>query len=347
MRELVIVIADLYLPRELCSPSRDGFTNIPGIERVARFGAGASLPRGWRNWLLATIGRADLEDVAPACVAAAALETDSDAAATAQPAAVTRWIATAVHVRAGLTSAHLDPRGLLRLAAAEQTTLAADFASHFGSAHHTLVPLPAGEFLLVTPGLAPCATEEPARHAGEVLEQLMPSGRAAAPLRRLLAEIEMWLHAQPLNEARRARGEAPVTALWPWGATGRIVQPELWAVSGLQVAFGRDAWLAGLWRLQGGTCRQVPQQVEEVLAAGGSLAVLTLDVGGELRDEQDTVAAALSRLDERFITPALQALRRGRLTGVTVVLNDARVRVGRGSLRRFWRRSVRGLAGFA
>jgi hypothetical protein len=338
VRELVIVIADLYLPRERYSPSRDGFTNIPGIEAVARFGAGASLPRGWRDWLLATIGRADLADVAPACIAAAA--------ATAQHAPVTRWIATAVHVRAGLTSAHLDPRGVLRLASAEQTALAADFARHFGSAHYTLSPLPAGEFLLGTPGLTPCVTEEPARHAGAVLEQLMPSGPAAAPLRRLLAEIEMWLHAQPLNEARRARGEAPVTALWPWGATGRIVQPEQRALPGLPAAFGRDAWLEGLWRLQGGACRPVPQRLEEVLDAGASLAVLTLEVGGQLHDERDTVAAALSRLDERFITPALQVLRRGTLAGLTVVLNDARVRVERASLRRFWRRRVRGLAGF-
>jgi hypothetical protein len=349
VRELVIVIADLYLPRERGSPSGDGFHDIPGIECVARFGARAPLPRGWRNWLLATIGRTDLEEVAPACIAAAALETGGDAAATAEHrlAAGTRWIATAVHVRAGLTHAHLDPRGLLRLAPAEQGALAADFAGHFGSAHHTLIPLPSGEFLLGTLGLTPCATEEPARHAGGVLEQLMPSGPAAAPLRRLLAEIEMWLHAQPLNEARSARGEAPVTALWPWGATGRIVQPEQRALCGHLVAFGRDAWLEGLWRLQGEVCRPVPQHLEEVLAAGASVAVLTLELRGQLRDERDTVSAALSRLDERFIAPALQRLRRGALTGVTVVLNDTRVRVGRGSLRRFWHRPVPGLAGFA
>jgi hypothetical protein len=124
------------------------------------------------------------------------------------------------------------------------------------------------------------------------------------------------------------------------------VQPEQRVLSGLPAAFGRDAWLEGLWRLQGGACRPVPQRLEEVLDAGASLAVLTLEVGGQLHDERDTVAAALSRLDERFITPALQVLRRGTLAGLTVVLNDARVRVERASLRRFWRRRVRGLAGF-
>jgi hypothetical protein len=125
------------------------------------------------------------------------------------------------------------------------------------------------------------------------------------------------------------------------------VQPEQRAPSALPAAFGRDAWLEGLWRLQGGVCRAVPQRLEEVLAAGASAAVLILEVGGQLRDERDTVAAALSRLDERFISPALQALRRGMLAGLTVVLNDVCARVGRGSLRRFWRRKMRGLAGFA
>ena len=325
------------------------FTQIPGLECVARFAARARLPRGWRSWLLGTIGRADLEEVAPACIAAAALGSGSDVTAAAERSAqaATHWIATAVHVRAGLARAHLDPRGLLRLAPAEQAALAADFAGNFGSSHYTLMPLPAGEFLLGTPGLVPLPTEEPARHAGAALEQLMPTGRGAAPLRRLLAEIEMWLHTQPLNDARRSCGEPPITALWPWGAMGRIVQPEPRASSALPAAFGRDAWLEGLWRLGSGLCRATPQSLDEVLAAGASAAVLVLEVGGQLRDERDTVAAALSRLDERFISPALQALRRGTLAGLTVVLNDARARVVRGSLRRFWRRPRGGLAGFA
>jgi hypothetical protein len=55
----------------------------------------------------------------------------------------------------------------------------------------------------------------------------------------------------------------------------------------------------------------------------------------------------LRRLDERFIAPALQSLRRGAVDGVSVMLNDARARIGRGSLRKFWRRTPRGLAGFA
>src|SRR5215469_4388347 len=348
VEQLVIVIPDLYLPRELRGASGDGtaFDDIAGIESVARFGVRTSLVHGWRAWLLGHIGRADLEGIAPACIATAALDPPS-AASPADPAPTsTHWIATALHLHAGLTRVHLDPRGLLRLTPPEQAILAADFARTFGFSSQTLVPLPSGEFLLSTPGIAPLATEEPARVACGELEQLMPTGAASTPLRRLLAEIEMWLHALPLNEARSSRGEATITTLWPWGAAGRIVRPEPRAPSGLPIAFGRDAWLQGLWRLNGALCRTPPEHLEEVLASGARAAVLVIEVGGQLRGDAATVAGALRRVDERFVSPALQALRRGPLEGVTVIVNDTGAHIGRRSLRKLWRRTLRGLEGF-
>jgi len=350
VHELVIVIPDLYLPRELRGACGDGttFDDIAGIESVARFGARTRLVHGWRAWLLGHIGRADLESIAPACIAAAALDPVAAASpANPLPPPVTRWIAAAVHLHAGLTRVHLDPRGLLRLTPAEQAILAADFARTFGSSGQTLAPLPSGEFLLGTPGLVPLATEEPARAACGELDQLMPTGTAATPLRRLLAEIEMWLHALPLNEARRSRDEASITALWPWGAVGRIVRPEPRPPSGLPTAFGRDAWLQGLWQLNGAVCRTPPEHLEEVLASGAGAAVLVVEVGGQLRGDAATVAGALRRVDERFVSPALQALRQRGLASVTVIVNDIRAHIERRSLRKLWRRTLRGLEGFA
>jgi hypothetical protein len=350
VRELVIVIPDLYQPHELWGASRDDTRpeEIPGLETVARFGARTKLAAGWRSWLLGEIDRLDLEGLAPACIAAAALDPALAASlANSLTPSVTSWIATAVHLHAGLTRVHFDQRGLLRLTPVEQAVLSADFARTFGSSHQTLAALPSGEFLLSTPGLPPLATKEPGRAACGELDQMMPSGAAAAPLRRLLAEIEMWLHALPLNEARRSRGEVPVTALWPWGAAGRIVRPERRAPSELPPAFGRDAWLDGLWRLNGAACRTPPEHLGEVLAAGTRAAVLVVEVGGQWRADESSLGGALRRLDERFVSPALQALRRGAIDGVSVMLNDACARIERGSLRKFWRRTLRGLEGFA
>jgi hypothetical protein len=347
VREIVIVIADVYLPpaaAEAGSAAGASFHNVPGIECAGRFGARAGLAGGWREWLAESLGRADLAGVAPACIAAAAI----DAAATARGTA-TSWIATAVHLSAGLTRVHLDHRGILRLPRAQQSALAADFTYVFGSSGYELTPLPSGDFLLTTPGITPVSTTEPARCAGGEVAQGLPDGTAAGPLRRLLTEVEMWLHGQALNDARRAQGMLPVTALWLWGAAGRRLQPQVRPARAKEQAFGRDAYLNGLWHLQGSACRALPQGLAEALADGDAQRViLVLEAGGELHSGfQGTVAEAVAQFDSRFVSPALRALRAGECANLTLIVNDTRVMMRRTSGLRRWRRARAGLGAFA
>jgi hypothetical protein len=347
VREIVIVIADLYLPRgaDPATPEAAAFAAVPGIETLGRFGIRTHLAAGWREWLARSLGRADLAAAAPARVAAALLPAEP----TAAREAVTSWIATPVQLTAGLAHVHLDPRGILRLPAADLAALAEDFGMTFGASGFSLTPLPSGELLLRTPGIEPIETSEPARCALEGVAQALPRGPAAAALRRLIAEIEMWLHGLPLNAARRRRCEPPVTALWPWGATGRIVRAARAAGQEGALAFGRDAWLEGLWHLQGSDCRALPPHLQEVLgAAGAERCVLVMEVGGELqRAGQGTLADALARLDARFVSPALRALRAAELSAVTLIVNDTRVRVQQHSRLKLWRRARAGLRAFA
>src|SRR5215831_3530981 len=110
VHELVIVIPELYLPRELRRASRDGatFEHVPGIESVARFGARSQLAAGWRGWVLAYIDRTDLAGIAPACIAAA-LDRDPGTSARGTHARAFRpaWAAAPHRGRAG------DPRSRL------------------------------------------------------------------------------------------------------------------------------------------------------------------------------------------------------------------------------------------
>jgi hypothetical protein len=347
VREIVIVIADLYLPlgADAAASEAAAFAAVPGIEKLGRFGMRTRLAEGWRQWLARSVGCAELASVAPACIAAAVLPPAELAASQG----VTSWIATPVQLTAGLAHVHLDPRGILRLPAADLAALAADFTTTFGASGFSLTPLPSGELLLRTPGIEPVETTEPARCAGAGVAQALPRGPAAAPLRRLIAEVEMWLHGLPLNEARRRRSLPPVSALWPWGATGRIVRAARCAGQAGLPAFGRDAWLEGLWHLQGSACSALPPHLQDVLAtAGAERGVLVMEAGEELqRAEQGTLADALARLDARFVSPALQALRRGELSAVTLIVNDNRVRVQQHSLLKLWRRARAGLTSFA
>jgi hypothetical protein len=341
-----MVIADLYLPRATETVPPPGLAAtcapLPGIETASRFGERAHLPQGWRAWLARHLGRADLAALAPASVAGAAHPSVARGAGAS-------WIATPVHFGAGSTRVYLDHRGLLRLAPEELATLTAEFRRNFTAQELSLLPLASGDLLLTTASIAPVATTEPARCAGGDVAQYLPQGPAAAPLRRLVAEIEMWLHAQALNEARRRRGELPVSALWPWGAEGGRGEPERRALPAAGMAFGEDAWLAGMWHLQGGAVQALPQRLEDVLEAGAApRAVVVVRTAGELQHTHaDSLAQALARLDERFVSPALRALRRGELAQVTLIVNDVRATLARASRLRFWRRRRAGLGSFA
>jgi hypothetical protein len=352
VREIVIVIADLYLPSEGGERLASGAT--PGLEHLGRFGDRSVLERGWRQWLARWLDRDDLEQAAPASIAAAALEgagprTEKDQ----QP---TAWIATPVHLIAGLTSVHLDRRSILRLPRTELECLASDFRSTFEGSGFRLEPIGSGDFLMFGPSMEPALTAEPARSLASAVVEVLPRGPGAAVLRRLGAEIEMWLHEHPLNLLRGKRGEPPVTALWLWGGGPAVLPRAECTATGHQKAsagkqraltFGTDAYLTGLSYLHGAESRPLPDQVEEVFGyPDAGRAVLVVEVARVLHSNPRwTLFDALAELDRRFISPALQALHRGEVESVVLVANDRRLLVRPSDRLKLWRRPRLGLEG--
>jgi hypothetical protein len=338
VRELVIVLTDLYFAgSEAAAATAAWRGRLPGIEHAGRFGQRTRLTSGWRDWLAIAAGREDLAGVAPARIAAAVL---------APAPGTTSWLATPVHLSAGLSQVHLDHRGLLRLAAPDAAALAAAFAREFAASGLELLALPAGEFILRAAGMEPIPATEPARCAGGEIAAALPQGRAAAGLRRTSAEIEMWLHTQGGLTGALSPPARLLNALWLWGASGRDAALSVGASGTPRQAYGEDAWLCGLWHLQGGHCQALPPDLHALPAA--TAAVLTLRVADELnRNMQLTFLEALRSLDERFISPALERLRAGALERVVLIGNDNVLTLGRRSPLRRWRRPVAGLGGFA
>ena len=336
VHELVIVLTDLYLPEAHPQLAADVPVALPGIEQAGRYGERVALSAGWRAWLARRLGREDLAALAPARIAAALLP------ASGEP----QWLATPVHLSAGLSRVHLEHRGLLRLSEPEQAALTHAFAHTFAGSGFTLAGLPCGEFVLQAPGIRAVPTSEPARCAGGEIAAALPHGSEAAPLRRAAAEIEMWLHGAEMNALRTRLGRPSVNALWLWGGGDGAAAPAPRTLLPAPLGFGSDAYLDGLWRLLGQRCRPLPQDLAAVLSAGANApAVLALSVAAELQQSpQLSFAQALGALDARFIAPALAALRGGTLARVTLVANDTALSVRRGSALRIWRRGRPGLA---
>lgn len=151
----------------------------------------------------------------------------------------------------------------------------------------------------------------------------------AAPNDALVNEVQMLLHAHPLNEAREARGELTINSVRFWGA-GRAPRR---AQCRWQSVAAADPAVRGAARLAGTRHRALPGSAPEWLDRlpedGRHLALL---------DARET---ALADLERDWFAPLLAALRSGRIGMVTLHAVDGSEEVSfetiRGDLRRFWR----------
>jgi hypothetical protein len=359
VEEVVIVIADLYLASAAEAASIRG-VDLPGLARIARFGSSQPLEHGWRPWLATWSGQSELAQSAPATVAAAASRVTAD-----EVKGRMAWLATPVHLVAGLSSVHLDVRGLLQVELDARHELAQGFNTVFAESGFRLEALPSAGFLLTGPSIKDLDTIEPARILGGSVSEVLPEASTAPTLRRLVAEIEMWLHGHRVNEDRARAGRMPITALWLWGGGGVRQGIDLGVEQGMLsadltdtvpaslvrgaalaatatpnpgVAFGRDPFLHGLWRTSGSNVRSMPRNFEEVLGHTGRRAVFVLELSQAFDEHRNwTIRDALADLDGRWIVGALEALRRREIGRVTVVANNHRLSLGTRDPWKLWR----------
>lgn len=334
MRELVIVVSDLYLPEE----GRGDSLALPGLERIARFGRKSVLAAGWRPWLARHVGCDALALEAPACVAARSCAADLAGGV---------WLANPVHCIAGLSSVHLEHRGLLKLPLTALEALAGDFQAVFKETGFTLHPLASGGFVLAGPADADGEALEPARGVGTNMAAALPRSQA---LRRLGAEMEIWLHEHAVNRLRSERGELPVTGLWLWGGGTLAPAPRVPCAcpAADDRAFGRNPYLEGLWCARGARVEALPESLADLAASPGERSVVLVDICDYLAAERRAeIGDALGLLDARWVAPAVELLSRGALGGLTVIANDRCLTLGRRDALKRWRRARRGLAALA
>lgn len=192
-----------------------------------------------------------------------------------------------------------------------------------------------GGFGLLRLDRAPdCSFFPPDAVHGMRLDEVLPTGPDASRWRRLINESQMVFH----QYRSMGRSDQQGVGLWFWGAgmnpgpagvsgpVGVVDRSDSESESGSAIATGLARWL--------GAERLDPETRFEDLPAGCGYVHWPL---------QDTdVQAALMRLVDAWLAPAMQALRRGRLTEIAVVGSIGCWRLGRLDALALWRRSVAG-----
>jgi hypothetical protein len=324
------VIPDLYATRQ-SADSQSGLPRLPVLEAWLAGAQVEQLPGGWRAWLLAKHAPGLAQGaLAPVAALALPMAAGSAAGALGAPAAHP-WLATPVHFVAGLDTVRLHPAGLLALDAGEQLALAADFERVFAGSGWCLHAGSRRELLLEGPASEGVQSGDPARWLGADPAAGLPSGPGAGPLRRLGAEVEMWLYEHAVNRARVARGLLPVSALWLWGGGAPLPVPAA-ALRGMPRLHGADLLLDGLARSAGQARPTSPEGIAALPEGTGGEDQFVLLGGGTSPD-----LAALQALERDWLAPGWAQWRAGRWDGLTLVCGVRAFHARAGGLGGLWR----------
>lgn len=233
------------------------------------------------------------------------------------------WLrADPAHVRAGISGATLLASGdMLDLTAEEADALQRPLRPLFGDAGFTLdAPTPAHWYLRLPRDARPPAFVDPSEALGADVFEYLPEGDAGRRWRALLNEAQITLHHHPVNAQREAAGRMPVNSLWFWGGG---VLPDHQSCDAAQV-WSDDETVRAL--AAGADAQRLPPRY--AAHAGDLLA----DVR-HLRD--------LRAVEADWLSPAMDALAEGALSGLRLDFGDGRLAtLRRGQRWRFWRRPM-------
>ncbi len=181
------------------------------------------------------------------------------------------------------------------------------------------------------------------------IDTVMPTGADSRYWRSILNEVQMLLHAHPLNAEREMRGLPVFNSIWLWGggtanAAGALSTEtrynRVWADEPLARALAAHTKVAA---------SPLPPTTETVLAAGGD-ALVVIDAFRDAARDLQSWQKTIETFEQHWIAPCYAALKKRRIALLTLVVTDAlhyrRIDITPANLWRWWRR-LKSPAGYA
>lgn len=245
------------------------------------------------------------------------------------------WLrADPVHLRAQHDQLLLLPPASLAIESGESQALVESLNRHFSPDGLTfLAPHPQRWYLRtpVTPDIRTVSLESV---IGRDINRLLPQGEDRMRFHRLFNEVQMLLHAHPVNAAREESGAPLINSLWFWGGGTLPAARASWAL-----VISDNPLASGLARLA-----EVP--------ATGIAPGLTLPSSGDVLvmfpDNRDEIKVAwadcMSALEREWFAPLLEKLRSGEIRQIDIATMDGghawQWTASRRDLWKFWKPGI-------
>jgi hypothetical protein len=244
-----------------------------------------------------------------------------------------------VHLRADQSSLRLFDSHGFSMTQEEADELVAAFNDFYAERGWRLTAPRPQRWYLSLPADPGITTTPIGNVAGQVVDPCLPRGAAAAEWHALLNEVQMLLHAHPVNSAREQRGEPAINSLWFWGGG---VLPAAVQTRADRVITDHPLGM-GLAQQAGISRVDVPVDVDALLAqTDDGLSLLVNDVldGPSRYGDIGSWVDALQQLEQHWFAPLLAAIKDGEVAALEIYpCNGYRYMTSKRQQRRFWKRN--------
>ncbi len=334
MKFVHLVIPDLFLPQALAGEACAGLS-LPALQKLLGRGCCEILePVSLEQLLCLSFGIAGSADESPGDAPIAPISAAFDG------------LAAGCWLRADPVSLSLQRDRVLlsavQVSDAEAAVLCASLNGHFAGQGFEFHAPHAQRWYLRLSELPRIRTKPLSQALGGDVRGILPAGEDAARWHQLFNEVQMLLHAHPVNEARVARGEAIINSVWFWGggcdrASGSMRssgEPAGLPLAGALAhknydSVSSDDVLTEMFALSAGIPFSLwAEQWHDEPSTDRQLLVWTGLRGALQRGDLAAWRTALQEFETGYAQPIFQALRSGKIAGLQLDIP------GRDSLRR-------------
>jgi len=150
----------------------------------------------------------------------------------------------------------------------------------------------------------------------------LPDGDGSAHWRRLLTELQMLMHALPVNQQREQRGLNPVNSVWFWGGAPL---PQLGPDNKQLQLYSDNAQAHSLAKLFGVECFSLADLDANMTSIFANTEIVVVDdsaASAWLRRDVDGLEATLSRMNQKWLDPLVKHVSAKQLAEVTIINED-------------------------
>jgi hypothetical protein len=246
------------------------------------------------------------------------------------------WLsADPVHLQVNRDQLILLAPETLSITDAEALSLCAALNHHFATDNFTFLAPQPHRWYLGTARPAHIHTSGLSRAIGHDVDRMLPEGEDRLAWHRIFNEVQMLLHAHPINEEREQRGALPINSLW---FSGGGTLPE--ARTSFQAVMGSSALARGLSKLARIPFVAIEQGIDAI-TADDVLIELSNAATASMRLDPTAWNGALEDLERLWFAPLAGMLRKGQIRQLVIatVVNGRHYRwsVNRMNLWRWWR----------